>query len=80
MRSRWAAALLGTTAGAAPALAVRWHDGKSFTAAVKCTWDLLTGRSSENLRQLLAASCQGLTIQFDSLFSSWRMEDVWLNR
>src|SRR5712671_6955490 len=24
---------------------VKWHDGKSFTAAdVKCTWDLLTGR------------------------------------
>ena len=30
---------------------VKWHDGKPFTAAdVKCTWDLLTGRSSEKLR------------------------------
>jgi peptide/nickel transport system substrate-binding protein len=30
---------------------VKWHDGKPFTARdVKCTWDLLTGRSSEKLR------------------------------
>src|SRR5271165_5430044 len=30
---------------------VRWHDGKPFTAAdVKCTWDMLTGKSSEKLR------------------------------
>jgi peptide/nickel transport system substrate-binding protein len=30
---------------------VKWHDGKPFTSAdVKCTWDLLTGRSSEKLR------------------------------
>ena len=30
---------------------VRWHDGKPFTANdVKCTWDLLTGTSSEKLR------------------------------
>ena len=30
---------------------VKWHDGKPFTAAdVKCTWDLLTGKSSEKLR------------------------------
>jgi len=30
---------------------VTWHDGKSFTAKdVKCTWDLLTGKSSEKLR------------------------------
>src|SRR5262249_52561829 len=30
---------------------VRWHDGKLFTANdVKCTWDLLTGRSAEKLR------------------------------
>ncbi|MFL5266464.1 MAG: ABC transporter substrate-binding protein [Stellaceae bacterium] len=30
---------------------VRWHDGRPFTARdVKCTWDLLTGKSSENLR------------------------------
>ena len=27
---------------------VRWHDGRSFSAKdVKCTWDLLTGKSSE---------------------------------
>jgi ABC-type transport system substrate-binding protein len=30
---------------------VKWHDGKPFTAKdVKCTWDLLTGKSSERLR------------------------------
>ena len=30
---------------------VKWHDGKRFTAAdVKCTWDLLQGKSAEKLR------------------------------
>src|SRR5205823_3399095 len=30
---------------------VKWHDGKPFTANdVKCTWDLLTGRSNDKLR------------------------------
>src|SRR5260221_10665840 len=30
---------------------VKWHDGKSFTAAdVKCTWDLLMGKGSDKLR------------------------------
>jgi len=30
---------------------VKWHDGRPFTANdVKCTWDLLTGKSSEKLR------------------------------
>jgi peptide/nickel transport system substrate-binding protein len=30
---------------------VKWHDGKPFTAAdVKCTWDLVQGKSSERLR------------------------------
>ena len=30
---------------------VRWHDGKPFTAAdVKCTWDLLQGKTQEKLR------------------------------
>ena len=30
---------------------VKWHDSKPFTAEdVKCTWDLLTGRSTEKLR------------------------------
>ncbi len=30
---------------------VKWHDGKPFTAAdVKCTWDLLTGKSADHLR------------------------------
>jgi peptide/nickel transport system substrate-binding protein len=30
---------------------VKWHDGKPFSAAdVKCTWDLLTGKSRETLR------------------------------
>src|SRR6516162_5758015 len=30
---------------------VKWHDGRPFTAAdVKCTWDMLAGRSSEKFR------------------------------
>ena len=30
---------------------VEWHDGKPFTAAdVKCTWDILAGKSDEKLR------------------------------
>jgi peptide/nickel transport system substrate-binding protein len=30
---------------------VKWHDGKPFTSAdVKCTWDLLTGKSKDHLR------------------------------
>src|ERR1700738_4627782 len=30
---------------------VRWNDGKPFSAKdVKCTWDLLTGKSTEKLR------------------------------
>src|SRR5947199_2332230 len=30
---------------------VKWHDGKPFTAAdVKCTWDLLSGKSNDKLR------------------------------
>jgi peptide/nickel transport system substrate-binding protein len=30
---------------------VKWHDGRPFTARdVKCTWDLLAGKSSEKLR------------------------------
>src|SRR6266404_1610567 len=30
---------------------VKWHDGKPFTAAdVKCTWDMLTGKSPNALR------------------------------
>jgi len=30
---------------------VKWHDGKPFTAHdVKCTWDMLTGKSENKLR------------------------------
>src|SRR5438128_2900622 len=30
---------------------VKWHDGKPFTAAdVKCTWDMLAGKTSDKLR------------------------------
>jgi peptide/nickel transport system substrate-binding protein len=30
---------------------VKWHDGKPFTAAdVRCTWDLLLGKTTEKLR------------------------------
>jgi ABC-type transport system substrate-binding protein len=35
---------------------VKWHDGKPFTAEdVKCTWDLLTGKSSQKLRSIRAS-------------------------
>jgi peptide/nickel transport system substrate-binding protein len=31
--------------------AVKWHDGHPFTSSdVKCTWDMLTGKSSDKLR------------------------------
>jgi peptide/nickel transport system substrate-binding protein len=44
---------------------VRWHDGKPFSANyVKCTWDLLTGKSSEKLEpriSLLRAGTRGLS-------------------
>src|SRR6516165_2187738 len=30
---------------------IKWHDGKPFTARdVQCTWDLITGKSSEKFR------------------------------
>src|ERR1700740_2469141 len=30
---------------------VRWHDGKPFTARdVQCTWEMITGKSSEKFR------------------------------
>src|ERR1700724_484985 len=30
---------------------VKWHDGKPFTASdVKCTWDLISGKSNEKFR------------------------------
>jgi peptide/nickel transport system substrate-binding protein len=30
---------------------VKWHDGQPFTAQdVQCTWDMITGKSSEKLR------------------------------
>ena len=30
---------------------IKWHDGEPFTARdVKCTWDLITGKSSDKLR------------------------------
>src|SRR5580704_15495713 len=30
---------------------VKWHDGKSFTSAdVKCTWDMLQGKTTEKFR------------------------------
>jgi peptide/nickel transport system substrate-binding protein len=30
---------------------VKWHDGQAFTARdVKCTWDMLTGKSDDKLR------------------------------
>src|SRR5438045_5954742 len=30
---------------------VKWHDGRPFTAAdVKCTWDLIQGKTAEKLR------------------------------
>ena len=36
---------------------VKWHDGRPFTANdVKCTWDLLLGKSPEKLRATLMCS------------------------
>src|SRR5262249_40865150 len=39
---------------------VKWHDGKPFTAAdVKCTWDMLIGKSKDQLRLNWRASWYG---------------------
>src|ERR1700738_5641299 len=41
----------GTELTMPPREGVTWHDGKPFTAKdVQCTWDMLTGKSSEKLR------------------------------
>src|SRR4051812_12331348 len=45
----WDAARTGLTFKLRPG--VKWHDGKPFTAAdVKCTWDMLLGRSAQKFR------------------------------
>jgi len=49
---------------------VKWHDGKPFTARdVKCTWDLLLGKSSEKLRlnprKSLYGNVEGVTANGD---------------
>ena len=41
----------GTTLTFTLRAGVKWHDGKPFTARdVQCTWDLITGKSSEKFR------------------------------
>ena len=42
---------------------VKWHDGKPFTAEdVKCTWDLLLEKSSENFGSIPANPSIGTSI------------------
>ena len=39
---------------------VKWHDGRPFTAQdVRCTWDMLLGRSGEKLRLNPRKACTG---------------------
>jgi peptide/nickel transport system substrate-binding protein len=49
---------------------IKWHDGRPFTASdVKCTWDLLLGKSSEKLRlnprKSLYGNLEGVTVNGD---------------
>jgi peptide/nickel transport system substrate-binding protein len=47
----WASDEDGTKLAFHPRKGVKWHDGKPFTAAdVKCTWDLIQGKTAERLR------------------------------
>ena len=49
---------------------VAWHDGKPFTAKdVQCTWEMLTGKASEKLRQ----SPQVLVQEPRSGHHEWRL-------
>jgi peptide/nickel transport system substrate-binding protein len=51
LATEWAWDSAGTNLTFKLRAGVKWHDGKPFTAKdVKCTWDLLTGRSAEKLR------------------------------
>ena len=51
LATRWSWSEDGTELNLPLREGVRWHDGKPFTAKdVQCTFDLLTGKSSEKLR------------------------------
>ena len=51
LATEWAWDVAGTALTFKLRAGVKWHDGNPFTAKdVKCTWDLLLGRSTEKLR------------------------------
>jgi peptide/nickel transport system substrate-binding protein len=51
LASAWSWNEEGTTLTFTLRQGVKWHDGKPFTAGdVKCTWDLIAGKSPEKLR------------------------------
>src|SRR5437899_3638430 len=51
LASRWSWNEEGTKLTFTLRQGVKWHDGKPFTARdVQCTWDLISGKSSDKLR------------------------------
>jgi peptide/nickel transport system substrate-binding protein len=61
---------------------VKWHDGQPFTAKdVKCTWDMLAGKSEQKLRlnPRHYPRVHGITTMVNSIFNGWRFEDAWMD-